>query len=763
VRTRTSYSSCLSIKPAIVRTNITDHYSTTLSIFHDNINNTVSPKFSNFTKLDQTKLKNLLETQLWYNVLNENNPEISCKNFYKTLNDCINLSQSLIKVSKKTRKIKPWITLGIITSIHKRDKLKRKFLKNKCDQQAELDYKSYRNRLTNLIKLTKENYYRDKIIEAGNNTSKVWRMINEITLNQEPTNLSNVNLIHNNVELKDDKDKANVFNEYYVNICDSLAPDQKNTYVDPFVAPMHQSMFLTPVSDAEIKRHILTLKTNSSAGPDGIRSTIIKNNTQVLTKPLTHIINTIFLTGVVPSSFKTSIITPIFKSGNKTEVKNYRPISLINNFAKIFEKSVKERLVEFLNKINVISNNQFGFRPGVSTENAVYELFHTVYNSLNNKMKTLAVFLDLTKAFDMVSHGILINKLERLGIRGTIRNMFENYLSDRKQQVKISNSLSDVLTIKRGVPQGTVLGPILFLIYINNMSEILHKGKLIAYADDTVLVFSGGNWDEVSAAASLGLRRIGVWLKNNNLLLNLEKTKFMKFLLAPDDGAPSPTIRGGCGSGDSDCSVIRETKEIKYLGLIIDSNLKWDKHSQYLQKQLKLLAYKFYILKPVLTKKLLIMLYRTLVQSRLRYCNIVWGGLYNEHLKPLNMVHKQIIKTMLNYERTYPTKELYKDTTILSVRCLYIVRVILFAVKYNEYKKINHTVQTRSKTFNKVETNKCNFAAVQRFMDFLGPRFINVLPASIRETQPFKRFKKLVITYVADNYDTFLSQMTIET
>ena len=315
---------------------------------------------------------------------------------------------------------------------------------------------------------------------------------------------------------------------------------------------------------------LLQLDDNKSPGPSNIPIKLLKISAPIIVPHLVSIFNLSFKTGIFPDLMKLAKVVPIFKAGSKLLVTNYRPISLLSVFSKILEKIVHKQLYEFLQLNSVIYESQFGFQKNRSTLHSLIEIVENIRNCMDTSNYGCGIFIDLKKAFDTVNHEILINKLEHYGIRGTNLKWFSSYLNGRTQFTFCNNSSSEIKGITCGVPQGSVLGPLLFLLYINDLPNISKVLKFYLFADDTNIFYQSPNLDTLQKVLNKELRKLSLWLNANRLALNISKTNFVIFA-AKNKPLKNVTLL-------LHNKAIEEKDHVKYLGILIDSQLTFKYH-----------------------------------------------------------------------------------------------------------------------------------------------------------------------------------------
>uniref|UniRef100_A0A8C6SQ40 Reverse transcriptase domain-containing protein n=1 Tax=Neogobius melanostomus TaxID=47308 RepID=A0A8C6SQ40_9GOBI len=396
-------------------------------------------------------------------------------------------------------------------------------------------------------------------------------------------------------------------------------------------------MFLKPVEEKEILDIVKGCKNKTSTDYHDMDMKTLKTVIESISKPLTYICNLSLQTGQFPDGMKVAKVIPLFKAGDKHLFTNYRPVSLLPQFSKILEKVYNSRLDSFIERCNLLSDNQFGFRNNHSTSHALFDIIEEITNAVDNKKYAIGLFIDLSKAFDTINYDILINKLEHYGIRGVALQWVTSYLKNRKQCVKIGDYQSSCRQIVCGLPQGSILGPKLFNMYINDICKTSQVLKFILFADDTNIFASGDDLQQLCRIVNLELKSVNKWFKQNKLSLNLSKSKMMIFGNCNSNAQEAIQIEG---------VVIERVHEIKFLGVIIDDRITWKAHIKYISTKISRSISVIAKAKHILNIKALHILYCSLILPYLYYCTVVWGSTYKNTLKPIVLLQKRAIRVI---------------------------------------------------------------------------------------------------------------------
>jgi hypothetical protein len=479
-------------------------------------------------------------------------------------------------------------------------------------------------------------------------------------------------------------------------IAEKIHPaDLPDNYFDP--DPDHPVFDFTssPVSCSEISDSINQLQIKKTLDVNGMSTHILSKFSLCLSLPLKHVISLSFVNGIVPNQLKIAKVIPVFKAGDRRLVENYRPISLLNVFSKVFKKIVHNRLSSFLNINNLISPRQFGFRKNHSTVHPLTLFTNSVGRALNGRMHSVAIFCDLKKAFDTVDHKILLKKLSKIGVCDAALRWFDSYLTNRFQYVSIGSSASNLLSIKIGVPQGSILGPLLFIIYINDLPKASSLLNFL-FADDTTLLSSHNDLNYLIESINTEFQKIVHYFRAHKLSIHPAKTKFILFSNSPAAHTmPCNICINYNNSGNNDPSLIfplekvtanSELPAVKFLGIFIDPSLNFKFHINFISSKISKAMYFLRSAKNILTEKALKALYYALVHCHLIYGILIWSCTSLSNLKNLEKKQKDAIRIVTHSPYNAHTEPLFKKLNILPLQQL----IQYFKIQFMQQYKFKH-------------------------------------------------------------------------
>ena len=735
-------------KYGILDFDVTDHLPTFCIFdfpFVDKLTNKIKIESRPFTEKNLEKLVNKLASFDWDSFLDYDDYQNCVSNFMTKINifyqDSFPIKKKYISQKRFNNK---WITNNVKHLINQKSAAYKNF---RLGHISKENNNAIKNRLNRQINKMKINFFSSSFEAFKKNSKKCWNTLFDLT-GTNKTRRDNISLLENDTEIKNPQDVVDTFSNFFANVGRNLEQLLENNQISPYqhIPRNERNFFLFPVTEEECSKCIANLKITRTL-PNQISVKIFKSIRNYISNPLSKILNVSFTTGIFPDSLKLAKLTAVHKKGCKKTVSNYRPISSLPFISKIYERCMTNRIISFFSKFNLFSNKQFGFLKKRSTKDAILDFTETVYDALNAKRHNISVLIDLKSAFDTVNHRILLNKLELYGVRGLGLDWIKTYLTNRENYVALGKTYSTHCTTNIGIPQGSIIGPILFIIYINDLPSVSDHLSATLYADDTNFSVSDINFNRMIPTLNAELSKVYDWTVANRLTINVNKTELLLFTNRYMDLNDDQVILND--------NRIGFVSHARFLGVIIDANLDFKTHINHVVGKISRHAGILYKIHKFLTPHAKMLYYNSFILPYLSYNILHWGGTNKTHLEPLEIIHKRIIRTLAtgkSYNLVH-TNPLFLKLNILKLNDLYRFHAAVdtHAKVLEGHYRSSHNLNTRYRNCAVPKFHR--LTRTQQSITFNGPTIWNSLPESIKLLDSLPSFKNHLKTFYIKQYE----------
>lgn len=703
-------------KAGTISCDISDHLPIFLAIRQRIKKKRLSIPVRSITSKNLENFRQELINTSWNDVLANDNPNIAVNTFIEKFKEVYdhNFPRITHRPSKKIRK--PWITRDLLHQINEKNVMYNAFLVSR-DPQLLSTFKKFRNRLNKDIQKARQNYFHNIFMQSAGNSASTWKNINKVL--GTPTSNSVITEITINGCVINGSNLSNTFNDYLVNLAFPETSLDATSYVSNKCS---STMFVRPTCESEVYKTIMRLRNSNCCDCFDFQIKPIKHTAEIIAQPFSEIINLCLGKGIFPAILQTAKVCILYKKGDKNNLANYRPISILPVFSKIIEKILHSQLAEFINKHNMLCDAQYGFRKYRSTELALLDQKEFILNSIECKQLVLGVFIDFSKAFDSLNRLLLLRKLDLYGVRGVALDLLDSYLSERKQYVCINNFSSVTKPNSLGVPQGSILGPFLFNLYINDIVNIDPSAKFVIYADDTSVFFAHNDTDQLIQKGNNILEKIYKWACSNGLLINAEKTKAVIFRAKGKQvQVSSPLYLNN--------SLIEIVDNVKTLGIVFSNNMLWDAQVEQVATKTARVLGIIYRNNYLLPLKTILIIYHSLFMSYVNYCFIVWGDTTQTNIEKLTRLQTRFLKIIAKKEPYQSVMYMQQKYKLISFQNLYSYNICRTIKKELKQKTVLSDLANLQPSENKYDTRKHNLWLIPRSRTKYGDQMVrSVIP-----------------------------------
>ena len=696
--------------------------------------------FRSFKSFNKNMFLADLSVAPFHLVYNYTDPNDALSVWYNIFLPIIDKHAPLRRKRVKHPKLPPWLEKDIVIAMAERDKLKQ-------EKQFE-EYKKLKNRIKNMITKAKERYF-EKLIEHQKDTSTLWRALNTFTKGSTVSS----NNIPNTLT-------AEMFNDYFISVSQNLKSDPNmdphdNDLLKDFCqrALGNKDPFVIPfISVYKVGKLINSMDNKKSTGPDGINNQLLKVSVPYIVESLTYIFNQCIAKNIFPTELKRAKVIPLQKVKHDNTLSNFRLISLLSSLSKIIERHVHSHLTLYLESHNLFHPKQSGFRRFHSCSTALASLTNTWLTALNAAEMVGVVYLDFKKAFDMVDHDILLNKMSMYTNNSKSIPFFRSYLTCRSQHVSVHGTLSSEKSILSGVPQGSVQGPILFCLFISDLPLHLTSTKCDMLADDTTLHKTSKNIVTLRSTLQNSLDTVFKWCGNNRMVLNPIKTKSMVISTRQKHQLAPLLLDLSVGRNS-----IEQVHSHRLLGIIIDDKLCWDSHVHRTTMTVARNVYLLSKLCKIVDTQTLKLFYNAHIKSHVDYASVVWDGCSDAIRKRLASLIRRCVKLILP-SPTLSMEEKFKDLKILNLQQQFLYNKGVFVFKSGsgtmpEYITSLFTRPMSSQCSSRISIYHLPHPRLDLFktsVSFSGATLWNNLPQSLKSCQTLPVFKRKYFDYLLE-------------